>query len=107
MGYSFPEDKRFRELAAKLADVVTVAINNGVVVRPLGKTNGRVCRCPLGCLPDVRPFPPAGEANVAWGCTEDEATSFIEGFEGGPYLPALKMAFYQLGRAYRSRFMPA
>lgn len=100
--YQFPTDARFRRIAAKIADAVTVAINSG---KTIGQSIGMYC--PLGCLSGrTRP----GGNNAAWylGCKPDEAFAFIVGFDCGGPCPASGFdyeAFHELGRAYRRRFI--
>lgn len=119
MAYKFPKNRRFRRLAARLADAVTLAINTRYRITCLQEgTPDVTCRCPLGCLTGsnraslmpnfaVRAFPPAAEAAWVWGCTEDEAGDFITGFESGDATTdcILHENFYQLGLAYRKRFV--
>ena len=98
--YQFPQDDRFRTIAARIADAVTVAINvNHVAV---GQSYGT--SCPLGCMSSI-PRPGAGDAAVAAGCTLNEAASFIGGFDGANRLAIDAEAFFELGRAYRRRFV--
>jgi len=101
MTYQFPTNKRFRKLAAKLADAVTVAINSG---RKVGNRNGGTC--PFGCLfPPRVPRPGCWQGARVLGCTQEEASAFMTAFDGEPRdRYTISEPFYRLGLAYRSRF---
>lgn len=97
----WPVDAEFRRFAAKVADAVMVAINNGtkLVADPVGG-NAFEELCPLGCIPgaaNCRPFP----SQVPVTCLTDKVWAFAQGFDGEDWdgYPD----YHRLGREYRRR----
>ena len=107
--YQFPTDHRFRTIAARIADAVTVYINNGERVVPYSELNDVAGRhCPLGCLPNaINNFPADHNDFLNSDMSYDEVVSFTCGFDDhGPRQGWLKEeSFFELGRAYRRRFV--
>ena len=92
----------FEEFRAKLADVVTVAINRGTRV-----SVDFVDCCPLGCWPGVGDRKPSPIfASLIVGILDHQASYFACGFDGHP-VGDESNKFYQLGRLYRERFSRA
>lgn len=109
--YRFPDNPRFRKLAAKLADKVTVEINRGVQVSVAKFGVSDSCRCPLGCIPGNPRFPSPSIAASTWGSSFDEAAVFMDVLDSAKpkrfpfqYSKSLR-PFFELGRAYRERFV--
>jgi hypothetical protein len=109
--YQFPDDLGFRVAAARIADAVQVAINSGVRLRPAGSERMLwTDRCPLGCVnlrhQDTHPIGrPAAELGIYY----NDACAFADGFDGNTgrsrMTPHGHEDFYQLGLAYRRRFV--
>lgn len=108
-------DETFERFRRRLADVVTLRINEGRVVTAEQKrwwSFGEGCGCPLGCIFDdaevnssvnhARLAPTTYEAASAFGIKQDDSGKFICGFaevrgvSGGPY--------FELGQLYAERF---
>lgn len=99
------EDAVFVAFRRKLADVVTVAINEG---KRVGMGDGSCC-CPLGTHPEaVAAYPFATPAAEPFAITSDDAFAFIRGFSNAtreaPYTAYDSGPYYDLGRLYRTRF---
>lgn len=102
----WPTDPEWRRFAARIADAVTVFINNGGQIDDSDDAE-RGCRCPLGALIPKRQFPSSTEAKVFLKIPVSWAVGFVNGFDGcglPEYIPAHNPS-YQLGRAYRRRFI--
>jgi len=104
--FEWPDDQAFRKFAAKIADAVTVAINNGVSI---GTKRG--CRCPLGCItrvtqPNQCEFS-HDRRGSRLGWRNNHVSAFYVGFEGWKPTAVGRhdRAYYQLGLAYRARFV--
>ena len=67
---------------------------------------GRNCSCPLGMILGPGRYPTRLSAAKAWDITEDEAESFILGYEGCIFRKedTILYKFYELGKAYRKKF---
>ena len=113
--------QRFRRVAAKIADSVTIAINvkrthiRASIVNPVG-----ACCCPIGAVeaalePGIGGvwYPTSFESAKLLGCREAEARAFIIGFECLNVLDNVDRGQAQkryrhwvnLGKAYRERFV--
>lgn len=95
----WPTDEHFRKVAAKIADVVTVAINSGKVVSASPSPD---TVCPLGCDCSTRKRPwHVMQLNklrdIMFG---DEFCEFVDGFDREFSATPMQA----LGRAYRKRF---
>jgi hypothetical protein len=97
-------DETFERFRRKLADVVTVAINEGKRVSVVSD-----CHCPLGCHPSAKSsIPFAKDGADMFGISGDDALSFIRGFtsrtdrEEWPQYD--RGSYYELGRLYGWRF---
>jgi hypothetical protein len=108
--YQFPTDHRFRTIAAKIADAVTVAINRGERVVLYSEANDKAGRrCPLGCLPTAINNFPADSRDFFGGgpcadLSDNEVIAFTCGFDDGQRGLGPE-AFFELGRADRRRFV--
>jgi hypothetical protein len=99
--------ERFRD---KLADEVLLYINNGGKIG----TNGDDCRCPLGVLTVGSQYPGARFPNGAiarivrrWVAETPKLapSAFAAGFDGKIYNDNELQRYYQLGQAYRKKFV--
>lgn len=100
--------KDFATFRRKLEDVVTVAINSGVVVAP-SDSNIPGSVCPMACFfPDLVPSRPGGSEMEKRGYIDNwkKGYDFWIGFErsdsAGSDIDYEE--FYKLGRLYRNRF---
>jgi len=98
--YKWPEDPEFQRFARKLADCVTIHINNGggILNGPSNDGKGEN-NCPVGTISGKRY--PYSSGNLPPGLADfDYIRQFITAFDlgrgTGPY--------YLLGMAYRERF---
>lgn len=100
----------FEEFRAKLADVVTAAINEPdwwLRKRVRATPDAWNDCCPLGCLPTLRGSPMAFLAAERWNIPTHMAEQFARGFDGkGPLAPkyGADRRPFELGRLYRERF---
>jgi hypothetical protein len=98
--YEWPTDPEFRRVAGRIADAVLAAINSG---ERIGDFSNKHTVCPLACIPGVGcgPRPMGYEVGPVLRCESVNLYDFIIGFEGGFTVGD----FYQLGLAYRRRFV--
>jgi hypothetical protein len=104
MAYQFPTDERFRKIASKIADSVTLQVLSGREV----SASDMQCLCPMGCLPDAiqgRPFS-LPKSLVKAGITRDEFWSFVCGFGNIENKDSMEdpEEFRELGKLYRKRY---
>jgi hypothetical protein len=98
----------FEEFRAKLADEVTNAINAGARICVASEAASDTAYCPLGALAIklnarwTHPWP--NIAADAWGLSLAAAAGFARGFDGVSRCSTPEN-FYELGRAYRRRFV--
>lgn len=95
-------DETFERFRRKLADVVTVAINEGKKLSVLAGV-AEPTYCPIGCHPkstSMQPFPFQGA--LLFAIRAGDACAFMAGFDGRPIHKV--SPYFELGCLYRSRF---
>jgi hypothetical protein len=97
--YEWPADPEFRRVAAKIADAVMVAVAAGETVGC-----GFLTRCPLGCVDMTGNTRPIDAPAKKLGITQQQGAAFAWGFDGFGK-PNRETLYFQLGRAYRRRFV--
>jgi hypothetical protein len=104
--FEWPDDTTFRRFASKIADAVTVAINDGVKIGE----NHRRCRCPLGCFTLGTKITHPDPWFVTLPVEQFPAVAFGQGFDGlqldcDEDIDGDMSAYHALGLAYRRRFV--
>ena len=107
----WPTDKRFRRIAAKIADSVLQALAAGAKVSAAGNYAGSGCLCPLGCVPGAASMRPSSsfQPNILarLGMRANEHEMFACGFDSrleAHESPESVNLWRRLGAAYRARF---
>lgn len=100
----WPTDKAWRRFAARIADGVTLHVYKGGKICGGTESFSFVDRCPLGTVVGARRYPGATTVSEEMGVPREWAFGFISGFDGRPSTRHHDPSF-QLGRAYRKRFV--
>lgn len=98
----------FDKFKQKLEDVTLQAINSGDIgLITASFYNSACCKCPLACHPLAQSYKPiASAAAEAWNIKQDQAATFIIGFESHlNYGLRRNKEWFDLGQKFRAKWI--